>query len=364
MHFILTPRNWIIFAGLACGTLAALMTNWGNPANKGISISCSMREIAGAMGLHREVAAQYIRPEIAGLVLGAFIASLAFREFRPRGGSSTLIRFFLGAFVMIGAAVFLGCPLHTMVRIAGGDLNGITGLAGIAIGVAIGVFFLERGFSLGRINKTPTISGWVMPLVMFGLLLLVILKPSFIFFSEYGAGSQHAPLAVALVVGLVVGFLAQRTRMCFMGSWRDLFLAKDAYLFKGMLSFFVAILITNYAIGNFAEGTLVGKDIVYHWGFTDQPFAHDDHLWNLLSMVLVGLGASLLGGCPLRQLILSGEGDTDAGVVVLGFIAGAAIAHNFMIKSGIDGARDFGPLAVIIGLAFCSVVGFLMRAKE
>ena len=46
-------------------------------------------------------------------------------------------------------------------------------------------------------------------------------------------------------------------------------------------------------------------------------------------MTLVGICSCLLGGCPIRQTILSGEGDKDAAVVVLGLIVGAAFAHNF-----------------------------------
>ena len=80
-------------------------------------------------------------------------------------------------------------------------------------------------------------------------------------------------------------------------------------------------------------------------------------------MGLLGLAATLIGGCPLRNLILSGEGDTDAGVTVLGFFAGAAFAHNFLLASSPQGTGDFGPVAVIIGLVFCLAVGFLMREK-
>ena len=361
---IWTPRNRIIVAGLIIGTLAALMANWGNPANKGLSISCSMREIAGALGLHQEIAAQYLRPEIAGLALGAFLGSLIFREFRARGGSSPLLRFLLGAFVMIGAAVFLGCNTGSLVRLAGGDLNGITGLVGILAGVLSGVYFIKRGFYLGNSKKMHSMTGWIIPLLMLGFVILAVTKPPFIFFSEYGAGSQYAPLSVALAVGIIAGLLAQRTRMCFMGGWRDLFLVKDTYLFRGIVSFFIAALMANYLVGNFTEGTLLGKDLVYHWGFTDQFFAHDDHLWNILSMALVGLGTTLLGGCPLRQLVLSGEGDNDAGVVILGMLAGAAFAHNFLIKSGVEGARDNGPFAVVIGLVFCLIIGFLIRERD
>ena len=88
-----------------------------------------------------------------------------------------------------------------------------------------------------------------------------------------------------------------------------------------------------------------------------------DHLWNFLGMTLVGLGATLLGGCPLRQLILTGEGNTDSGITVLGLFAGAAFSQNFLLASSPAGTGTWGPLAVIIGLVFCVAVGFLMREK-
>ena len=323
----------------------------------GICVACFIRDTTGALGLHRASVVQYIRPEIIGFLLGAFITSFAFGEWQAKGGSSPLIRFLLGALVMIGALVFLGCPLRMMLRIAGGDLNGITALAGMVGGILIGVFFLKRGFNLGRATRMHPAVGWIMPILMVGLLLLAISQPSFIFASEKGPGAMFVPLGVSLVVGLVVGFMAQRTRMCFVGGWRDLFLVKDVYLFSGVAAFFIAALITNYAAGNFAAEGL------YHWGFVDQPVAHNDHLWNFLGMGLLGLAATLIGGCPLRNLILSGEGDTDAGVTVLGFFAGAAFAHNFLLASSPQGTGDFGPVAVIIGLVFCLAVGFLMREK-
>ncbi len=333
------------------------MVNWGNPANMGICVACFIRDIAGALGLHRAGVVQYIRPEIIGFVLGAFITAFAFREFRARGGSSPLIRFLLGAFVMIGALVFLGCPVRMILRLAGGDLNGITALAGLIAGVLVGIFFLKGGFNLGRATRVRAMVGWMMPVLMVGLLLLAIFKPGFIFNSESGPGAMSASLWIATVVGLVVGFLAQRTRMCFVGGWRDLFLVKDTYLFSGIAAFFVAALVVNYFARNF------GADGIYHWGFTEQPIAHNMHLWNFLGMGLVGLAATLLGGCPLRQLILTGEGDSDAAVTVLGLFAGAAIAHNFSLASSPAGTGAWGPVGVIIGLVFCLVVGFVMREK-
>ena len=58
-----------------------------------------------------------------------------------------------------------------------------------------------------------------------------------------------------------------------------------------------------------------------------------------------------------------GEGDTDAGVTVLGYLAGAAVAHNFLLASSPTGVGTWGPVAVVLGWVFCIAVGFLMREK-
>ena len=81
-------------------------------------------------------------------------------------------------------------------------------------------------------------------------------------------------------------------------------------------------------------------------GFDLQPIAHSSHLWNLLGMVLVGWGSVLLGGCPLRQLILAGSGNGDSAVTVFGMIVGAAFAHNFALAGNPDALNDAKELVV------------------
>ena len=41
---------------------------------------------------------------------------------------------------------------------------------------------------------------------------------------------------IGLVLGIVIGYVAQRSRYCIMGSFRDLILFKDNYLFKGYVA--------------------------------------------------------------------------------------------------------------------------------
>ena len=164
MDRLLMSKNGPAIAGLVLGVIAAFLVKFGNPGNMGFCVACFTRDIAGAFGLHRAAIVQYLRPEIAGFILGAFGSALAFSEYRPRGGSSPMVRFALGFFAMIGALVFLGCPWRAYLRLAGGDWNAIAGIAGLIVGIGIGVWFLYGGFSLGPSRPTPKAAGLVMPL--------------------------------------------------------------------------------------------------------------------------------------------------------------------------------------------------------
>ena len=73
-------------------------------------------------------------------------------------------------------------------------------------------------------------------------------------------------------------------------------------------------------------------------------------------MLLTGFGCVLLGGCPLRQLVLSGEGNSDSAVTVIGLMVGAAFAHNFGLASSGEGPTANGKIAVIIGIVFVAVI--------
>ncbi|NMC54566.1 MAG: YedE-related selenium metabolism membrane protein [Chloroflexi bacterium] len=361
-------RRGIVLVGAIIGALGSLLQKLGNPPNMGICVACFERDIAGALGLHRATAVQYIRPEISGFVLGSLIAALVFREFKARAGSAPLVRFVLGAFAMIGALAFLGCPWRANFRLAGGDLTALPALVGLAGGIWLGVIFLKNGYNLGRSQKTYAAVGWIFPLLMVGLLLLAVIQPVFaeggpIFNTPEGKGpgALHAAWGISLGIGLLIGFLAQRTRFCTMGSVRDVILMGDTHLISGLGALLVTAFLTNLAFGQF------------HPGYAGQPVAHSNLVWNVLGMALSGLAYALAGGCPGRQLFLAGEGDSDAGVFVLGMIVGAGFSHNFGLAGSPDklvegvlqvgGLNPAGMAAVILGIVVCVLIGFSMREK-
>ena len=342
----------IVITGLIVGAFAVALTANGNPANMGFCIACFLRDTAGALGLHGAAVVQYVRPEIIGLVLGAFLMSVATKEFSAKGGSSPMTRFVLGGFVMIGALMFLGCPLRMVLRIAGGDLNAVIGLIGFIAGILGGIFFLKKGFTLKRAYSQNRLEGTWLPIISLALLAALVLVPSILIFSTEGPGSKHAPLFLALAAGLVVGALAQKTRLCMVGGIRDAVLFKDFYLLYGFIAIIVATLIGNIALGSF------------NLGFEGQPVAYNDGLWNFLGMALVGLASALLGGCPLRQLILAGTGNSDSAITVMGMVTGAAFCHNFGLASSANGPTPAGKIAVIIGFVVVCVVAVANLRKE
>lgn len=346
--------SWIIIAGLSFGLGAVMLVQAGNPGNYGFCAACHLRDIAGALGLHQAVLLQYARPEITGWVIGAFIMAKTAGEFRARGGSNPLLRFILGALMMLGALVFLGCPLRALLRLAGGDLNGLTALAGFLAGIGSGIVCLKNGFSLGRsrlLAGTASLAGYLPVLFAVILAASVAFGASYLHYSAKGPGSQHAPVLLSLLAGLVTGAVAMKTRMCLSGGFRDFLLVRDTSLLKVYGLIFLSAAAANLALGSFKLG------------FTGQPLSHTMHLWNFLGLYLTGITATLLGGCPLRQLIMAADGNTDAGFCVLGMLTGAALAHNLNLAASAAGVPAGGQWAIGIGLVIALGLGWFLRER-
>lgn len=344
--FLMKEKRNIIIGGAIIRIISVLSVLYGNPKNMGICVACFIRDIADSLGLHRTEIVQYIRPEIIGMVLCSFILALGSREFKSRGGSSPFIRFYLGFIVIIGALMFLGCPTRMVLRLAGGDLNALFGIGGFVVGILIGIVCLRKGFSLKRSYKQTKLEGFLFPAINIVLFIMLISSSALLLFSKEGPGSQHAPAFIALTIGLAVGVICQKTRLCMVSGFRDLILFKDYYFLLGFLAMLVAAFIGNLTFGFFTPG------------FTDQPVAHTDGLWNFLGMVLAEWGSVLLGGCPMRQLILSGEGNIDSVITIFGMLVGAAFCHNFQLASSSKGPTSNSQIAVIICFFILGIISY------
>lgn len=358
-----SSKKTLALSGALLGIIAAILAFFGNPKNMAICIACFIRDTAGAMKFHQAAVVQYVRPEIVGIVAGAFLISIITKEYRSTAGSSPMLRFLLGVIMMIGALVFLGCPLRMLIRMSAGDLNAYVALVGFVAGVWTGTLALKRGFSLGRSHETKKSSGYVLPAVL-AVILVLSVTTTLMAVSEKGPGSMHAPVWIALACGLVFGAISQRCRTCFAGSFRDVILMKNYDLITIIGAFFVVMTVYNITTGGFKLS------------FTGQPVAHAVHLWNILGMYTVGFAAVLAGGCPLRQLVLAGQGSSDSAVTFLGLFVGAALCHNFNLAGAAAAAATdtapasaggpalAGKIAVIVCILVLFAIGFVPRKQE
>jgi YedE family putative selenium metabolism protein len=376
---LLSSVRKLLAAGLAIGAIAALLARFGNPGNMGLCVACFVRDVAGAFGgarLHMGGVA-YLRPEIFGLVLGALASAALAGQFRPRGGVAFVPRFVLGFVFMVSALVFLGCTVRVWLRIGGGDLNAVVGAAGLAAGIAGGSWFLKGGYALPRARDLSRPAGLGVPALTAVLLAVVLATggtPGFLTVTPAPAalataaaaapaaptaapakptppGGRRAPLALSLLAGLAVGVIAQRSRLCTTGGIRDLILWKRPEKLVGIGGLVAGALLVNVALGQF------------RLGFVGQPVAHTDALANFAAMAVAGLAAVLMGGCPLRQLVMAGEGDVDAGAALAGMVVGALFAHGAGLASSPSGPAA-GALPLLSVLAGATLgLAFWVRAR-
>ncbi|HEX5773265.1 MAG TPA: YedE family putative selenium transporter [Geomobilimonas sp.] len=345
---------WIVVAaGLLLGGLGVLLAVWGNPENSGICVSCFIENSAGALGFQDNSRMQYLRPELIGFVLGSLASAVIFREFRSRGGSAPLPRLIAGMLLMVGCAVFIGCPIKLFLRLTAGDLTALAGVAGLVAGVWIGVRGLANGVEPGPADRGGRGEGLLIPAAFLFLLVLLFARPGFLVFSARGSAAQHAPLLISLAAGLLLGFIAQRSRFCITGSVRDIMLIGfRSYMLWGFLAFLVAAVGLSAVSGTFNPG------------FYGQPGAHLEHVWSFLGMALVGWVSVLIGGCPFRQLIKAGEGDADAGLVVVGMFIGGALVQSWGIAATAAGVSLYGKAAILVGFAVVAAGCLLFRERS
>ena len=407
---VIGPTAWILGgAGLFIGAVAAWLVSQGNPGNMGLCIACFLRDITGFFvgGSTNQAAVAYVRPEIVGIILGAMGAALVTREFRPRGGSQPLVRFALGFIFMAGALIFLGCTVRAWLRLGGGDLSALWGVAGIVAGVVVGIVFLKRGFNMGRAKNLAKPLGWLLPAVGVVLLAFLLLStfgtkpdwatvtpangkaviPGEVVVTTDGKvikpadaslvdgavvaadgtvladadkvketkpmpGGKRAPLWISLAAGLAIGVVAQRSRFCSIGGIRDAILVRRFDLLFGVVGLLIGATVVNLIFGQ------------YNLGFTGQPVAHNDALGSFAAMTVATFAAILLGGCPFRQVIMGAEGDADSFAAVAGMLVGAGATHYFKLASSPAGLAEIAwPALGVMAVVLVAVAVLGSRAK-
>ena len=136
---------------------------------------------------------------------------------------------------------------------------------------------------------------------------------------------------VTLLLGLLIGWLGQRSGFCSVGGFRDFFMFKHTRLLYGYLAliggafvgYLVFWLITPSAFENFFW--LVGKGLMPVPGAPANLTVVAYIVLAVISGIAVGIIGVLLGGCPLRQVVMTSEGNIKSLCFVIGMSAGAVV---------------------------------------
>jgi len=127
---------------------------------------------------------------------------------------------------------------------------------------------------------------------------------------------------VTLVVGVLIGYLGQRSTFCTISGVRDFFLLKNTYRLKGLLG-----IIAGGVIG-YTAFKLMGGDVPSFPLGIDVPSAGV-----LIASIIGGLGIGFWSvfaeGCPFRQHIMAAEGKEGAMFYLFGFYTG--IVYFFIV---------------------------------
>jgi uncharacterized protein len=174
---------------------------------------------------------------------------------------------------------------------------------------------------------------------------------------------ERAPLTAAVaVLGLVVGYLAQRSRMCFVAGFRDFLLVRDRELLRGFFAFVATIWVLTtalYSVGLMRKGapeyggTVLGSsegvrpgaggssgsgsrgggtgpaynDGIRHLFLT--PALDRFMLVTFAGGWVIGILSTFAGGCVMRQHVLAAQGNRDSLFYLLGFFSAVPVFYLF-----------------------------------
>jgi uncharacterized protein len=137
-----------------------------------------------------------------------------------------------------------------------------------------------------------------------------------------------------LLIGLVVGFLAQRSRMCFVAGLRDWILVRDTELLTGLFAFLATVWVLTSVLGSLGmlhRGVPVYGQTTAEVGAAALGIGR--FFWSSLGGgFLVGVLSVIAGGCVMRQHVLCAQGDRNALFYLAGFYGAVVVYYSLLSR--------------------------------
>lgn len=120
------------------------------------------------------------------------------------------------------------------------------------------------------------------------------------------------------LIGLIFGFILQRTRFCLTGGFRDMYIARNNTLFY---AFLIAITVESIGVLSLIQLGIIGN-----------PYEEFSVLGAIVGSYLFGIGIVLAGGCATGTWYRAGEGLLGSWVALFFYMtSAAAMKSGFLV---------------------------------
>ncbi|HJK02134.1 MAG TPA: YeeE/YedE thiosulfate transporter family protein [Methanocorpusculum sp.] len=139
------------------------------------------------------------------------------------------------------------------------------------------------------------------------------------------------PIAT-IILGFIIGWLGQRSGFCSIGGIRDYILFRHTRLLKGYIILIISASVFYFIFSIIAPTTIPKflwcvqeNQLFTAIGGAPTVSAVGTIFLMIIGGIFVGMIGTLLGGCPLRQLVMTSEGNLKSLAFMIGMFSGAII---------------------------------------
>jgi uncharacterized membrane protein YedE/YeeE len=268
------------------------------------------------------------------MVAGAMGAALMSKEFAIRVAPvGELFKGLAGGLLMgVGAVLAIGCTI-------GGFFSGWPALSAAALvflpALVIGTFLGVR-YLLWEMEELPGMSSGKSATILAatshrtsfqplaGVIVLVIAASLVLM---YDVGTEDVFIGFVLV-GLIIGFVLQRSRFCIVRALREPFIGGDSKpavaIMSGILVALVAFVVIKY-LGLGSETAMVATS---YW------------VPSLIGGIIFGFGMTIAGGCTVGSTWRAGEGHVKLWLALVGIIIAMPLTSEYIQPGFMNGLPD------------------------
>lgn len=258
------------------------------------------------------------------MLIGALGSALLSKEFAIRvAPKGELVKGLFGGILMgIGCTLSMGCTI-------GGFFTGWAAMSGagliFVLGLFIGVFIAVK-YMLWEMEAAPGISGGKTSTVLAANVKGTSLQPlagvivlgigaAFVFQTDVAADKV---LIGFVLIGLMIGFILQRSRFCIVRTLRETFLTGDSEPTQG--------LIAGILVG------LFGITVIKIMGIGSETMMVTNSFWipAIVGGIIFGVGMTIAGGCTVGSTWRSGEGHVKLMLAMVGIVVSMPLAAEYI----------------------------------